>query len=112
MKPIYRGDNNTYTLSFKDNKGEPIPITGWKIYFTMKRELSHSDDEADIKINVIDHDDGENGITSIRLSNGQTDKLIPDMYFYDIQVKKLDNTILTLIVGEIEVKADVTRRED
>ena len=111
MKPIYRGDNNTYTLSFKKEDGTPIPITGWKRYFTMKRELSHSDDEADIRVDVITHDDGENGITSIHLSNGQTDKLIPGMYFYDIQVKKPDNTILTIIVGEIEVKADVTRRE-
>jgi hypothetical protein len=112
MNPIYRGDNNTYTLSFKDGAGVAIPIMGWKVYFTMKRELSHSDDEADIKIDVTDHDDGENGITSIHLSNGQTDKLIPGMYFYDIQVKKPDNTILTIVVGEIEVKADVTRRED
>lgn len=112
MKPIYRGDNNTYTFSFKDNKGEPIPITGWKIYFTMKRDLSYSDDEADLKIDVITHDDPENGISSIHLSNSQTDELEPAMYFYDIQIKKPDNTVLTVIVGEIEVKADVTRRED
>ena len=111
MNPIYRGDNNSYTLSFKDSTNSPIDITGWKIYFTMKQRLDQLDSEACLRTDVTTHDDEINGLSSIHLSNGQTDLLIPGIYFYDIQVKKADHTILTIVSGQIEVKADVTRRE-
>ena len=113
MREIFRGDNQPYTLSFLQADGiTPLPITGWKIYFTMKRHLADSDDDASLKVDVTEHDDPENGLTSIHLSNGQTDSLKPGNYFYDIQVKKLDGTIKTLVAGQIKVLADVTRRED
>ena len=111
MKEIVRGDNEPFTLEFTRN-GEPEPITGWKIYFTMKKHLTQSDDEADLKCDVTEHDDPENGKTSIHLTNGQTDNLEPGMYFFDIQVKKSDGVIKTILNGQVNVVADVTRRED
>ena len=82
----------------------------------MKKNLIQSDEEADLKQDTTEHDDAENGLTSIHLSNGQTDLLeateLPIDYFYDIQVKKADDSILTVISGVIKVLADVTRRED
>jgi len=112
MKPIYRGDNKTYTLSFKDSAGNVIDITGWKVYFTMKQRITQSDDEAAVRIDVTTHDDPTNGLSSIHLANSQTDGLIPGEYFYDIQVKKSDEMVTTLVVGKIKVEADVTRREN
>ena len=112
MKPIYRGDNKTYTLSFKDSAGNVIDITGWKVYFTMKQRITQSDDEAAVRIDVTTHDDPTNGLSSIHLANSQTDDLIPGEYFYDIQVKKPDEMVTTLVVGKIKVEADVTRREN
>ena len=113
---LYRGDNKSFTLHFTDANGDPIDITGWKIYFTMKRTLIQSDAEADLKQDTTEHDDPENGLTSIHLSNGQTDLLeageLPTEYFYDIQVKKTDGSILTVVSGVIKVLSDVTRRED
>ena len=112
MQDIYRGDNHTYTLEFKKANGNPQPITGWKIFFTMKQNLDLGDDKASLKVDVTEHDDAENGLTSIHLSNGQTDALEPGKYFFDIQVKKAANDIKTIIMGQITVLADVTRREN
>jgi len=112
MNDIYRGDNKSYTLAFTDSAGDPIDITGWKIYFTMKRNPNHSDDQAPIKVDVIVHDDPANGLTSFNLTNAQTYLLMPGTYYYDIQVKKAENDILTIVSGEIIVLADITRRED
>jgi len=111
MKEITRGDNEPYTLEFTRN-GEPEPITGWKIYFTMKKKLSQSDADANLKVDITEHDDPENGKTSIYLTNGQTDDLEPGDYFFDIQVKKADGIIKTILIGKVKVVADVTRRED
>ena len=109
---FYRGDNKSYTLAFTDKNNEPINITGWTIFFTIKRYLSQSDDEANLKEDVTNHDDPTNGLSSIHLSNGQTDSLEPGDYFCDIQIKKVDGTILTIMAGKLKVLADVTRREN
>ena len=112
MNDIYRGDNKSYTLAFTDAAGDPIDITGWKMYFTMKRNPNHSDDQAPIRVDVTAHDDPANGLTSFNLTNAQTYLLMPGTYYYDIQVKKAENDILTIVSGEIIVLADITRRED
>ena len=108
---FYRGDNKSYTLAFTDSDNNAIDITGWKIFFTIKQHLSQSDSEANLKEDVTDHDDPTNGLSSIHLSNGQTDLLEPGDYFSDIQVKKTDGTILTIMAEKLRVLADVTRRE-
>ena len=111
MNDIYRGDKKDYTLAFKDNAGVAVPITGWKIYFTMKKNLNQSDAQAAIRVDIIEHDDPDNGLTSFHLTNAQTYELIPGIYYYDIQVEKAENDILTIVSGEITILADVTRRE-
>ena len=113
MKDMYRGDKKTYTLSFLKADGiTPQPITGWKIYFTMKQQENQSDAQAAIKVDVTEHDELNIGKTSICLSSKQTEKLIPGKYYYDIQVKKAEDDILTITSGQINVLADVTRRTD
>jgi len=112
MRPIYRGDDKTYTLEFLKDDGSPIDITGWKIYFTMKQHLNMSDDRAGVKVDVTTHDDPVNGKTSIYLSKEDTTDLLLCVYFFDIQVKKVGGDILTVMAGKIKVLGDVTRRWD
>ena len=111
LKPLYRGDDYPIPLAFTKN-GEVIDITEWKVYFTVKYHDTDSDNEAVIKYDVTEHTDPTNGKTAIMLTNGETGELIPGKYVYDIQYKKDDGTVKTVMKGKLKVLQDVTKRED
>lgn len=112
LKPLYRGDSREYTLSFTDKNGEPIPITGWKIYFTVKLNYWDSDDKAVIKKEITEHDDPINGKTRIILSPADTENIKYSEYYYDIQIKRATENILTVLAGRIKIMTDITQRRD
>ena len=51
-------------------------------------------------------------LTSFSLTSEQTEKLIPGNYYYDIQAKKANGDIKTIVIGSVNVIADATRRTD
>ena len=107
---LTRGDDKYYILTFTDSNGDPIDITGWIIFFTVKRDLDDTDDEALIKKDITSHTDPTNGQTRIHLTNDDTDLI--GSYYYDIQVKKSDGTIITILEGAITFKKDITQRTE
>lgn len=112
LEPLYRGDSREYNITFTDGNGDAINIKDWKVYFTVKKNYTDSDDNAIIKKDVIVHDDSTNGKTKIMLLPGDTNNLIPARYYYDIQIRRVSGDILTVLQGKIRIKADVTRRTD
>jgi len=111
LNPIFRGDSREYLLTFTRDDGSAIPITDWKIYFTVKKNYRDDDTAAVIKKDVSVHYDPENGKTKISLLPVDTE-VIPGNYFYDIQAKRAVNDIITVLAGKIEIKSDVTRRTE
>lgn len=113
LKPLYRGDSREYDLAFTDKNGDAIPITGWTVYFTVKKDYKDNDEEAIIKKDITIHGDPENGKTKFILLPSDTKDIKPDNYCYDIQVKRgAEDNILTVVSGVINIRADVTRRTD
>lgn len=103
-----RGDDKFFVLTFTDSNGDPIDITGWTVYFTVKSNLNDSDDDALISKDVTDHTSPTNGITKIHLTSSDTN--LVGTYFYDIQIKRDDDVVLTVLEGNITFKRDVTQR--
>jgi hypothetical protein len=108
---IFRGDDKTLNLSFKDGNGNPINLSGSTIYFTAKKKIEYGDDQAVIQKDVTTHSDATAGTSVIQLSNTDT-SITPDTYLYDIQYKTSGGTISTVLKDEIIIKPDVTRRND
>lgn len=106
---IYRGDSKTYTLTFTDGDGAAIDITGWTIFFTAKRLESDADADAVITKDVTSHTSPTEGLSAITLSATDTN-VNPKKYYYDIQVKKDDGSIITLTKDKLEILTDITRR--
>lgn len=111
LKPLYRGDDRNINLAFTDSNGA-IDITDWKIYFTVKHHDTDSDADAAIKKDTSTHSDPTNGKSEIELTNGETGMLTPGKHVYDIQIKKADGTVKTIMKGKIKILQDVTERED
>lgn len=110
LNPLYRGDTREYSLIFTNGNGVAIDISNWKIFFTLKKHESDSDDEAALKKDVTDHEAPLEGKTKFTLESSDTDGLQPTNYFYDVQAKKANGDIVTVVKGRFQVLIDITRR--
>lgn len=108
---IVRGDSELLEVVIEDEEtGLPINITGYTIYFTVnKTKDASNDDDAVIKKDITSHVDPTHGITDIVLDGTDTN-LAPGKYHYDVQYKDTDDNVKTVIIGNIIVIQDVTKR--
>ncbi len=103
----FRGDTLTKALTFKDENGTAIDITGWTIWFTIKSSQDDADSAAVAQDIVTSHTNATAGESTISLTAAETDELEGN-YYYDIQIKKLDGTIKTVLDGTINFSKDIT----
>lgn len=106
-----RGDDQVLALEFTEN-GAVKDITGWTIYFTLKKNIEDSDASAVLKKDITTHTDPTNGKTEIPLLNTETD-VLEGIYFYDIQYKDVSTPAIvkTVLSGQMTFTEDVTRRK-
>lgn len=111
---VYRGDDKTYNLHFVDGAGANINITGWTVFFTVKPYPLDSYDAADtgavISKTVTSHTTPLDGKTAIVIADTELILLPIGVYMYDIQIKKADGAIKTIVVSSFTVLQDITRR--
>ena len=87
LRDIVARTSKTYKLVFTDRAtGEPIDITGYTIYLTLKRRRSDPDELAAIK-KVITVENGVGGVAYIELNTIDTD-IEPGSYYYQILYRR------------------------
>jgi hypothetical protein len=112
---MFRGDSRTWVVNFKDKStGNPIDITGYTLFFTVKDKNRYltdaSDSSAIISKNVTTHVDSSSGISQIVITSSDTTSITPKAYIYDIQLKDSYDRVFTIDSGNFLIDADVTRR--
>jgi len=105
---VYRGDDFATQLVFTDENEVVIDITGWLIFFTVKKKATDPDSNAKISV-TIPPTEPLLGVALVTVSNTITDEL-RGLYYYDFQFKKADGTVQTLVSGGITFETDITRR--
>lgn len=108
---VTRGDTVPLRLHFKNSLGADINITGWTVFFTVKNGPHEADDtHAVISITHTTHTDPEHGLTVLTILPDMSKDLLGD-YFYDIQIKRPDGYLKTVIpASTINFDVDITRR--
>lgn len=107
---LVRGDDETIEITFTDENGAPINITGYTVMFTLRANINKtSDTDALLQKNVTSHTNAVGGISAIGLSNSDTN-ITPGEYYYDVQYKDTSNKIKTVVIGTCTVIQDVTKR--
>ena len=107
---IFRGDTITRQLTFQNEDGTPMDISGATVYFTAK--TATDDDITDsnaIKKDITVHDNAAGGLSTLLLTPAETN-VSPAKYTYEFQLKTAAGAITTYPGGKLEVLADVTRR--
>lgn len=107
---LIRGDSSSIGFEFQEN-GVASDLTGCTVFFTAKPALTNDtgDTSAVITVEVTSHTNPTAGITTIPLTSTDTN-VDPGEYYYDIQVKKVDNSIVSIPAQLLTISADVTRR--
>lgn len=113
---IIRGDSASIGFTLTD-AGTAVDLTDATVFFTAKPALTNdvSDNTAVISVEVTDHVDSDGnpsateGVTTIPLTPTDTN-VTPGEYFYDVQIKYSDGTIVSIEPRKMEILADVTRR--
>lgn len=109
LPAFVRGDDWTIKLNIKDSNKQPVDITGYNYYMTLKADID-SPDPGDLQTTASSVGaDAIAGILYINFTNLETTGLESKTYNYDIQQRDDTGTIQTLFIGKVKVEKDVTR---
>ena len=103
---VKRAKDCTATVTFTDEDGVAVNITGYTVYFTVKRNINDTDAEALISKTITSHTTPISGITTLTLSQTDTD-LVPRNYVYDLQLKDTSNKESASDAGKFIVEQPV-----
>ena len=102
-----RGDTLYLSLQVTDAETkQPVDITGWIVYFTVKGKPTDGDDQAVLQ-KVITVSEGAEGKVTITCLNTEME-LTPAKYYYDIQMITAQGEVFTPIIGQITIVQDIT----
>lgn len=110
---LRRGDNFNRIFNIIDLSGNVIDLTGWSAKFTVKENITDSQEVAKIiktseDAEEIEIMDPEAGKLRIFIDPEDTEELDPKTYFYDLQLQDNDEHIHTTHRSTFSVFADVT----
>lgn len=109
LPTIIDGDDVSYNITFTDGNGSSIDITNWELFVTVKDDITDSDSKALISKDITSHDDPTNGKTSFGFTSDETEGL-SDIKPYDVQIKKTDGSVQTILRGFVQFESGVTER--
>ena len=110
---IDRATDIAITFQYYESDGTTKrTLTGATVYFTVK-DNSWDDDaddsEAIISKDITSHTDAATGLTTITLTDLQTN-VEPKKYYYDVTVKESDGLIYKATEGRCTIESVVTNR--
>ena len=108
---MFKENNRTIVLTFKDSTGTAINITSYTVRFTVKQRFDNSsaDSSAVIIKNVTVHSDPTNGQSQIVLT--KTDlNIAATTYKYDIKYIDNSGNEVTIVQDDLIIRDVVTNR--
>jgi hypothetical protein len=104
-----RGDDWINTFYIKDDLGQPVDITGYTYWMTLKSDPNDPDPGAGQQVIFPTAPDSQEGILTIAFSPEITNELGPGTYNFDIQQMDTAGLVKTLVIGRVRVVVDITR---
>ena len=106
---VIKRDDCFFELTFKDVDGNAIDLTDCLVFFTVKRNIDDTDDQAIIKKEIDDFAEPTSGIATLWLTHDDTN-IDPGYYAFDIQLKDTADQISSSSRGTFIVEQDITIR--
>ena len=84
-------------------------ITGWTVYFYLKKKMTDSDANAKISKTITTHSDPTNGTTLITIDVADTSSLTSGNFFFTMDWKDTDDNEGVLFSGRFKLKESVIK---
>lgn len=109
---IIRGETFPIKVTYKEQNGDAVNLTGYTAHFTIKRKWDRDADDstAVLKKTWNTHQDAAGGITSTELTADDTLALDPGEYRFDVKVKAANTAVTYLVRGTCVVLDNSTNR--
>lgn len=104
-KTIKRGNAKTYSVTLKDKNGNAVDVTGWTVYFTVKKSVNDKDSKAVIS-KTVTFTDALNGIGKVTFTAADTDKT-EGTYYYDVKVINATGDPINSDTGKFVIESRV-----
>ena len=106
---VFRGDDLPFNFNFTDSNQNPIPITGWTLYFTVKNNEKDTDTQAVLAETYTTFTSPAAGIMNINIPHTSTANLL-GTYYYDFRFKTNTDLVFVITSGTITFKQDTSQR--
>ena len=103
-----RADTYPFTITFTDENGAAIDITGFTYLLTVDPDSAPADATNNLFQNTPVVTDGPNGVITVTLTPSEADQA-PGVYFYDLQQTDTGGAVRTVLKGQWEVVQDITK---
>lgn len=117
-----RGQDKTYLGVVTDENGDPVDLLTTKIWFTVKKDYDSEVDDSlavfqlkntlaggdDTQIKVI-NDGADDNTFEVYIKKAHTQDLVPEKYFFDVQIDHPTYGIQYPIDGILVLKPEITR---
>lgn len=103
---FYKAKDVVLPITFTDEDGDAIDITGSTVYFTAKNILTEAD-PGDIQVITTAHTAPTLGQTVIYIADTDTDVDVGE-YYYDIQLTDATANKYTVLQGRLKIASPVT----
>jgi hypothetical protein len=109
-KTVIRGDSDDFTIKFTDDNNVALDLTGWTVWFTVRKTWVNEDivDDIDAPISRKITEFPINGQVTISITSEET-TIKAGEYHYDIQYKKPNGKIKSITSCKYIIRNDVTR---
>lgn len=103
-----RKTSHSFLIKFKKD-GYATSIKNWTIYFTMKKNITDSDDNATLKKDITDHYDEDSGFSLVDLIRNDLD-VTPGSYVFEVEWVDDEGNGDVVIEGRINIERKKTNR--
>ena len=97
---VYKGDTSRPTIILEDDNGVAIDTEGFVYFGQIREEADAVDALQDLTITSVDN------LITVDIDDSSS---LPSLSYFDIQITKEDDTVITILKGQIYAEDDVSR---
>jgi hypothetical protein len=92
LPDLRQGDEYTLCIDMSNDGVNPVDLTGYKAWFTLKADLSDGDSQAALQFSCVagseESDKPEQGLMYMVIPSSIMRNVMPGIYLYDLQIKR------------------------